>query len=239
MYTSPVITRKRPVKRVEAFTLIEMLVVIAILAILATLIIPSINKSIARAQSIRCLSNLRNLGVGMMTYSVENRGRLPAMRAPVASGGGWSGPYWTNLLEPFVGEESSLAASRRKGIFYCPSEKNTHSISDYGANPLVIRHPNAEGIEQAMTLSRIENVTGTLLLADAQILRSDGPIGSWHIAPNWFTPDIPEQAPSSISGASPRHNGFVNLLFADGHVESLPYEEFRRRGRAVFTPEND
>lgn len=220
------------------FTLVEILVVVSIISIFLALTIPAMKGLQRQAKSSKCISNLRNLGNGVFVYVAENDGSLPYMR-DFSSGGAWSGPYWTDLIEPFVGAESSKAASERgqKTVFYCPGEDNTHVISDYGANPLVFLHPTTEA--RSLLMTRIEDQPGTLLLADAQILRNDGPIGSWHIASNWYNPDIPEVAPSAISGVSPRHGNTLNALFADGHVESLTYEAFREKGRRIFTPQKD
>src|SRR5436309_15597547 len=59
------------------FTLIELLVIIAIIAILAALLLPALSRAKERAQIVQCLSNLRQIGVGIQLYVDEHGGTFP------------------------------------------------------------------------------------------------------------------------------------------------------------------
>lgn len=95
----------------KSFTLIEMLVVLAIISVLMAILLPALRKAREMATGVSCVNNLKQLGVGVSSYAGDYNDYLPS---PVRDG--WSGRNWVSVMY----ETHCVLVKSRQGILACP-----------------------------------------------------------------------------------------------------------------------
>lgn len=202
----------------HGFTLIELLVVIAIIALLMGILLPSLNRARGQAQRIACRSNMRQMGIALQAYLIDNENRLPPSSCNLSD----PNQYWLRTLTKYT---------REKLLLRCPSDRAKDFVdwdipldeqpddsrwSSFAVNCLLDPHcPYNRG--------RYNNVIN-IRRPTYCVYVSESP-SSWtkydHIHPEtWGSLD---QAKGQI--AWDRHGGTSNYLFVDGRAENLRIEQ--------------
>ena len=208
-------------------TLIELLVVIGIIAILASLLVPSLARAKDSARRVKCIGNIRQLGMAAQMYLDDNGGQFFRFKGSATNGGDI---YWFGWLQRGAEGERTFRPElgvlypylQGRGVELCPSFsllqtdiklKATGSAYGYGVNlqlaPLI--GPPANG-------TRLRSSATTLLFADsAQVNTFQAPASPEH-------PMLEEfyyvSTNASEMTAHFRHARRLNAVFCDGHVGS-------------------
>ena len=205
----------------RGFTLIELLVVIAIIAILAAILFPVFAKAREKARQTSCLSNLKQLELGLIMYKEDydsrnvysrlDAGGLPATPTGPYSGGGVTRWWWFDMVTPYL---------KNTQIKTCPSDSGTTSCCgfpnrSYQPNTQMDGQPDSAVLDPARTMHLIESKANS--------------------EANFTDPG------SYINNAN--HNTGWNLAFVDGHakwLKGIPYDATRFQiEQAYFTLASD
>ena len=113
-------------KKKFSFTLIELLVVIAIIAILAAMLLPALGKARAKAQTVKCVGNQKQLGAGVAMYAGDSSDCLPQINVKIANVPNLGFVSWKGQILPYTSKTVPAVTSQNfrqlfsGGVFKCP-----------------------------------------------------------------------------------------------------------------------
>jgi prepilin-type N-terminal cleavage/methylation domain-containing protein/prepilin-type processing-associated H-X9-DG protein len=210
----------------SGFTLIELMVAIAVIAILAGLLLATLGRSKDSAKRTQCLNNLRQLGLACKMYADDNSDHLPTPKVAV---GNWPWDIEKKACDDFA------AAGVTRPVFYCPGfpKQNNDFLWDFPEPFRVIGYvhtfPNAAllfktNINETMTPpSWAPDPSSRVLMADATFCDEVGDFtrlqGAW----------TELHQTSHLNGSQPVGG---NILFVDGRVAWRRFKNMEQRTAA-------
>ena len=202
------------------FTLIELLVVIAIIAILAAILFPVFAKAREKARQTSCLSNVKQIMLGVQMYAQDYDERLPEgtsyWESPWNTGATDAGP-WYALIDPYV---------KNTQVYICPSQRHTETFPSTGDPSLLWDDWDSMEISYGanMDLGRPGVPLGNLKQPADWVWLVEYAYFSnyWYDGDGRGCATLPNDYYRPWgSRAKFEHNGQMNLGFVDGHAKSM------------------
>ena len=204
---------RKIIEKKSGFTLIELLVVVAVIAVLAALALPAIRNAQAQSLSMKCASNMMQLGKATLLYAADNGMCLPQSSH--------QGSSWTNALQPYASGTIT---------FRCPSDEVKTRAITYVINDFLTVAPCGAEYLSDQNLSRlvcVKKPSQTVFFME--LSKGAGSPDHLHLAQYQWDGEIPVSEFASLVGVE-RHPGKKsNYLFADAHVESISWSEAQVR----------
>lgn len=214
------------------FTLIELLIVIAMIAILAAMLLPALNQARERAKSIHCSSNLKQLGAYMLMYVDQNAGIIPSHDGNLATESNAFAGKWQDVLYRFanpnaIAGDCKFLRDAENGLEYptapfaCPSSwayDRAKSCRHYGINMATNTRAGFASYmrgEFDMKISRIKTPSRRAAMFD---------LDRWETKPPNGAMQKSQMLNASTDGIGVWRHGnhnSINVCFADGHVALL------------------
>ena len=206
----------------RAFTLVELLVVIAVVAVLASLILPALARSKDSARRIQCVSNIRQLGLAAMMDWDDNSGQTFAYRGAFTNGGD---VFWFGWLERGGEGERRFDASQgalhryveARGLAVCPALEYISPRFKLKANGTAYGY----GVNRNLTAPTLTHIVRMTWPADAVVFADSAQVNTFQPPASPANPLLEEfyYVHELEKTTHFRHKQTANAVFGDGHVD--------------------
>lgn len=204
-------------RRVAAFTLIELLTVIAIIGILAAILIPVTGKVRSSARFAKCSSNIRQIGMAMLRYADEHKNTFPA---------GWGGNTIGSWSTALVNQKYLPRIGTDNSVFVCPDDPNSSTVAAPKlprSYVLCVPAMAPVNTNTPVSLFKVRSPSRTFMITEwhwsgQDLLGLDGAWAGYDIV----------VSPNDLKTVGHRE-GVRNFVYVDGHVRRLNSTEAMER----------
>ncbi len=216
----------------RGFTLVELLVVVAIIALLVSILLPALGQARKQAKKLVCSSNMRQIGIAINAYTIDSKNHLPPSSCRISD----PDQYWLKVLSDYI--DGQL-------LFHCPSDKANNFVdwdkplikqkdkrySSFSVNALLdpVCYRYGHSANSYNLVDKIRRPMSCIWISEAP--NTEAFLLADHIHPESWEGSV-DYAKTFI--AWDRHMGKSNYLFADGHVETLEFEETYQWPRTCY-----
>jgi prepilin-type N-terminal cleavage/methylation domain-containing protein/prepilin-type processing-associated H-X9-DG protein len=229
----------------RAFTLVELLIVTAIVVVILGLLAPSLRRVQLSARTVKCLGNIRSLQLASVEYAADNRGLLIDVGLP-HGGAANEEVAWINTLQKYYDTRLVVHSPLDKSPHWpvdeggqgvpVPGSANSFRRTSYGCNNYLSRNYSpAAAVDPTLAADRLSKIPAPPSTVHFLMMADEGEYaGSDHVhVESWWVgagaanlPPIKsatQMQTNAAGGPSKSWDARANYGFVDGHVETLPF----------------